>query len=66
MSRYRTTLSSSHLNKLVLQHNHLEQATNPRKFSQCQEKTPIRAFSLLKIHSSCPFMIKNLLRHYAK
>ena len=41
----------------------LELPTN--EVSQCSEKSPIKAFSLLKAHTSA-FTLKNLLRDFAK
>ena len=41
----------------------VELSTNLREVSQCPEKAPTRAFSLLKA-SICAFTVKNLLRHY--
>ena len=43
----------------------LELPANLHKVSQCSGKAPIKAFSLLKAHTSA-FTLKNLLRHFAK
>ena len=43
----------------------VELSTKLREVSQCPNKAPTRAFSLLKVPSSS-FKNKNLLRHYAK
>ena len=43
----------------------IELPTNIREVSQCLEKAPTRALSLLKLPNSA-FIIKNVLRHHAK